>query len=86
MTQVEKRSGTMNEPVSPGSETDLARKRALLETLEASAEKLKDEAARSPENKDLAEGYIQVCRAVLALKADIVRIEKQPKSLDGVRK
>jgi len=84
MTQSGNLSGTMTESANPGSE--LARKRALLETLEASAEKLKDEAARSPENKDLAEGYIQVCRAVLALKADIVRIEKLPKSTDGSRK
>ncbi len=54
----------------------LERKRELLKTLESASEKLKDDAARTPENKDLAEGYIQICRTILAVKSEIVRLEK----------
>jgi hypothetical protein len=63
-------------PITDRNNADLLRKKELLNTLELAAEKLKDDAARSPENKELTEGYIQLCRTILALKGEIVKIEK----------
>jgi hypothetical protein len=55
--------------------TDLARKRATLKAVEEAAEKLKEEAARSPKNLALAKAYLQVCEAALAVKAEVLEAE-----------
>ena len=54
---------------------DLARKRAALKTLEEATEKLKEEAARNPKNAALTKAYLQLCEAVLAMKADVLQAE-----------
>jgi hypothetical protein len=57
------------------TQPDLVRKRAALKAVEDAAEKLKDEAARSPKNAALAKAYLQLCEAALALKADVIEAE-----------
>src|SRR5262249_21181360 len=54
---------------------DLERKRAALKAVEDAAEKLKEEAARNPKNPALAKAYLQVCEAVLAMKAEVLEAE-----------
>ena len=64
------------------SQSDLARKRAVLKAVEDAAEKLKEEAARNPKNPALAKAYLQLCEAALAMKAELLEAEaaagKQP--------
>lgn len=55
--------------------TEFQRKQAALKSLEEAAEKLKEEAARSPKNLALAKAYLQVCEAVLAMKIEVVEAE-----------
>jgi hypothetical protein len=57
------------------SMTELERKRAALKAVEDAAEKLKEEAARNPKNPALAKAYLQVCEAVLAMKAEVLAAE-----------
>jgi hypothetical protein len=57
------------------SVAELNRKRAALKAVEDAAEKLKEEAARNPRNPALAKAYLQVCEAVLALKAEVLEAE-----------
>jgi WD40 repeat protein len=54
---------------------DLDRKRAALKAAEDATEKLKDEAARNPKNAALAKAYLQLCEAVLVLKAEVLEAE-----------
>ncbi|AMV26186.1 WD domain, G-beta repeat [Gemmata sp. SH-PL17] len=56
-------------------QAELARKRTALKAVEDAAEKLKDEAARSPKNPALAKAYLQLCEAALAMKAEVVEVE-----------
>ncbi len=67
-------------PVAPSTapanlQAELARKRTALKAVEDAAEKLKDEAARSPKNPALAKAYLQLCEAALAMKAEVVEVE-----------
>ncbi len=67
-------------PVIPSTapanlQAELARKRTALKAVEDAAEKLKDEAARSPKNPALAKAYLQLCEAALAMKAEVVEVE-----------
>jgi WD40 repeat protein len=54
---------------------ELSRKRAALKAVEDAAERLKEEAARNPRNPALAKAYLQVCEAVLAMKAEVLEAE-----------
>jgi hypothetical protein len=54
---------------------ELDRKRVALKVVEDAAEKLKEEAARNPKNPAMAKAYLQVCEAVLAMKADVLEAE-----------
>lgn len=60
--------------VNPGS--SLGKMQETLREMERACELLKDQAARTPGNRDLAEGYIHQCRAVLALKSEVLRLQK----------
>ncbi|MCI0701812.1 MAG: hypothetical protein L0241_12080 [Planctomycetia bacterium] len=67
-------------PVKPAANTtltlaDLQRKRAALKAVEDAAEKLKEEAARNPDNLALAKAYLQLCEAALTLKTEVVQAE-----------
>jgi len=62
-------------PTVPVPSSDLARKRAALKAVEDAAEKLKEEAARNPKNAALAKAYLQLCEAVLAIKAEVLEAE-----------
>jgi hypothetical protein len=73
---VEPRPTAVAENATP---TDLARKRAALKAVEDAAEKLKEEAARNPKNTALAKAYLQVCEAVLAVKAEVLAAEAASK-------
>jgi WD40 repeat protein len=68
-------------PVEPAavavSGTDLDRKRATLQAIEVAAEKMKDEAARNPQNAALAKAYLQLCEAALAMKAEVIVAERK---------
>ncbi len=68
-------------PVSPAavavSASDLDRKRATLKSIEDAAERMKDEAARNPQNAALAKAYLQLCEAALAMKAEVVAAERK---------
>lgn len=68
-------SATASKSAPVVTSSDLVRKRAALKAAEDAAEKLKDEAARNPKNAALAKAYLQVCEAVLALKADVIEAE-----------
>lgn len=57
------------------SSTDLDRKRAALKAVEDAAEKLKEEAARNPGNPALAKAYLQLCKAALTMKAEVIAAE-----------
>ncbi len=57
------------------SATDLLRKRAALKVAEEAVEKFKEEAARAPDNKVLADAYLKLCEAALAMKAEIIKAE-----------
>ena len=63
--------------VSPSSPADLTRKRETLRSIELAAERLKDEAARSPKNQALAKAYLQLCEAALAMKAEVMAAEAE---------
>jgi mono/diheme cytochrome c family protein len=54
---------------------ELNRKRAALKAVEEAAERLKEEAARNPRSPALAKAYLQVCEAVLAMKAEVLQAE-----------
>jgi hypothetical protein len=54
---------------------DLARKRATLKAVEDAAEKLKDEAARNPKHPALANAYLRLCEAALAMKTEVIEAE-----------
>jgi len=45
----------------------------LLKSLEDSAERLKADAAAHPQRKELAESYLSLCRAILFLKAEVIK-------------
>jgi WD40 repeat protein len=65
-------------PVGPALQTlqtELVRKRAALKAVEDAAEKLKDEAARNPKNTALAKAYLQLCEAMLVMKAEVIEAE-----------
>ena len=57
------------------SSSDLERKRATLKSIEEAAEKLKEEAARNPQNAALAKAYLQLCEVALAMKAEVIASE-----------
>jgi hypothetical protein len=61
-------------PVAASS-SDLDRKRAALKAVEEAAEKMKEEAARNPQNTALAKAYLQLCEAALAMKAEVIAAE-----------
>jgi hypothetical protein len=72
----------MVRPAPPGTGrtvAELERKRAALKAVEDAAEKLKEEAARNPKNPALAKAYLQVCEAVLAIKAEVLEAEAAAK-------
>lgn len=60
-----------------GPTTDLGKMVETLSQMELACELLKEQAARNPGNRDLAEGYIHQCRAVLALKSEVLRLQGQ---------
>lgn len=66
-------------PAEPAavSGADLDRKRATLKSIEEAAERMKDEAARSPQNQALAKAYLQLCEAALAMKAEVIAAERR---------
>ena len=53
----------------------LGKMREILRELEQACEFLKDQAARNPGNKELTEGYLNMCRTILTLKSEIIRLE-----------
>ncbi len=55
---------------------DLTRKLLVLRSIEDAAEKLKDEAARTPKNEALVKAYLQLCEAALTMKADVLETQK----------
>jgi predicted translin family RNA/ssDNA-binding protein len=61
--------------VASVSSADLDRKRATLKAIEDAVEKLKEEAARNPQNAALAKAYLQLCEAALAMKAEVIAAE-----------
>jgi WD40 repeat protein len=61
----------------PVSGSDLERKRATLKAIEDAAEKMKDEAARNPQNAALAKAYRQLCEAALTMKAEVIAAERK---------
>jgi hypothetical protein len=67
-------------PVKSPVASDLDRKRAALKALEDAAERLKEEAARNPRNAALTRAYLQVCEAVVVLKAEVLEAEAAVKS------
>jgi WD40 repeat protein len=64
-------------PTKVTSASDLNRKRETLKSIEAAAERMKDEAARDPKNTSLAKAYLQLCEAALAMKAEVLAAESQ---------
>ena len=62
--------------VAPGETfPGLGKMREILRELEQACELLKDQAARNPANKELTEGYLNMCRTILNLKSEIIRLE-----------
>lgn len=62
--------------VAPGETfPGLGKMREILRELEQTCELLKDQAARNPTNKELTEGYLNMCRTILNLKSEIIRLE-----------
>lgn len=64
-------------PTAVVSSSDLDRKRATLKAIEDAAEKMKEEAARNPQNPALGKAYIQLCEAALAMKAEVIAAERK---------
>jgi len=54
---------------------DLERKRAALKVVEEAVERLKEEAARDPQNTALTKAYLQLCEAALIIKAEVLAAE-----------
>jgi hypothetical protein len=62
-------------PIRMESASELDRKRAALHAIETAAELMKEQAARHPNEPSLTKAYLQICEAVVAMKADLLRFE-----------